>query len=290
MMLWLEDNLESKKMVIQRAALFSIATLFILFVFQPFGTINSTISYKFLRLSGYGLVTFCGLLLAGTLEIILSRKQFNRRLRLFLVCCLYVGITAAFNHSYFVVSIIGSWHWQNQLLFVLYTLAIGVFPISISYLINRYANRPIEPQVAQTNNISPQSNEPIATQVDKNIEVPLIILTGDNKGDELQVSLTQLLFIKSADNYCELAIYSDNKVSTKLLRCSLTRILKQLTTNSLIHRCHRSYAVNLTLVELSTGNAGGLQLLMKPIGVTVPVSRSYVDVIKKALLLAPKAC
>ena len=82
----------------------------------------------------------------------------------------------------------------------------------------------------------------------------------------------------------------DNKVSHKLLRCSLTRILKQLPEQTLVHRCHRSYAVNLALVELSTGNAGGLKLVMKPIGITVPVSRTYVDTIKQALLLIPEAC
>jgi DNA-binding LytR/AlgR family response regulator len=53
-------------------------------------------------------------------------------------------------------------------------------------------------------------------------------------------------------------------------------------------RCHRSYAVNLALVELSTGNAGGLKLMMKPLDVTIPVSRSYVGTIKQALPLVPK--
>ena len=63
MKLWLEDNLGSRKALIQRALLFSGVTLFVLFLFQPFGTNNDISSYKYLRLSGYGLVTFCALLL-----------------------------------------------------------------------------------------------------------------------------------------------------------------------------------------------------------------------------------
>lgn len=293
MTLWLKDDLVSRKMVFQRALLFSVVTLFVLFVFQPFGTNNSTMPYKFLRLSGYGLVTFCALLLSGTLEILLTRMRLTNRLRLLVIPCLYVSILAVFNHSYFVVSIMGAWHWQNQLLFILFTIAMGAFPIGLMYLVNHLTSKNSQPrQFTPTENKGDgNSNNNNESLVSKEIvESPLITLTGDNKSDELQLALSQLLFIKSADNYCELAIWANNKVSHKLLRSSLSRILKQLPTDSLIHRCHRSYAVNLALVELSTGNAGGLQLLMKPLGVTVPVSRSYVDAIKQVLLLVPKAC
>jgi len=286
MTLWLEDNLASRKVVIQRAILFSAVTLFILFVFQPFGTINSTISYKFLRLSGYSLVTFCALFLSGTLEIILSRHKLSNRLRLCIIPCLYIGIVAVFNHSYFVVSIMGAWHWQNQLLFILFTLAIGIFPISLIYIFNRYSTKAQQGPQAEHSTII--SSPPL--KINEPFKSSLITLTGENKGDILQLALSQLLFIKSADNYCELAILIDNKVSHKLLRSSLTRILRQLPNTCLVHRCHRSYAVNIALVEQSNGNASGLQLLMKPMSVTVPVSRSYVDAIKQALQLAPKAC
>ena len=209
-----------------------------------------------------------------------------------MIPCLHLGIAAVFNHSYFVVSIMGSWHWKNQLLFILFTLAIGILPIGFICFVNRYASKnTIAQQVIHTQNNSNNSNQALnIVETAVTVAAPLITLTGDNKGDMLHVALAQLLFIKVADNYCEIAILTDNKVSHELLRSSLTRILKQLPSNSMIHRCHRSYAVNLALVELSTGNAGGLQLLMKPMGVTVPVSRTYVDAIKQGLLLAPKAC
>jgi len=223
MMLWLKDDLESKKMVIQRAILFSAITLFVLFVFQPFGTINSTISYKFLRLSGYGLVTFCALLLSGTLEIVLSRYKLTSWLRILTIFCLHVGIVAVFNHSYFVVAIMEAWHWQNQLLFILITVAFAILPISIIYFVNRYTSK-IRPLQQVTDKVNePETNNEIFG-VNKTVESPLVTLIDDNKGDNLQVTIDQLLFIKSADNYCELAIFSDNKMSNKLLRSSLTVI------------------------------------------------------------------
>jgi DNA-binding LytR/AlgR family response regulator len=106
----------------------------------------------------------------------------------------------------------------------------------------------------------------------------------------VEVALSDILFIKSADNYCELALIDELSGSRKLLRCSLTNLLKQLPSDSQVLRCHRSYAVNLLLVKSWQGNAGGLQLAMQSGDVVVPVSRTYVDVIKQSLLLAPKVC
>ena len=80
-MLWLKDDLESRKLVIYRAVMFSFITLFVLFIFQPFGTSNDSEPYKLLRLSGYGLVTFCALLLSGAIEIALLKINFNDKLK-----------------------------------------------------------------------------------------------------------------------------------------------------------------------------------------------------------------
>ena len=282
MQLWLQDDLPSRKTLVRRALVFSAVTLFVLFLFQPFGTHDDLISYKFLRLSGYGLVTFCAFLLSGVLEIGLTRLKVKNQFQYLLIPSLYIGIVAVFNHSYFVVAILGSWHWQNQLLFVFYTLAIGLFPISFMYLVNRHSDTISKPQ--QLDVVDSHSEGKITTQA------KLITLSGDNKDDNVQVALSDILFIKSADNYCELALLDEISDSGKLLRCSLTNLLKQLPSDSQVFRCHRSYAVNMLLVRSWQGNAGGLQLAMQAGDVVVPVSRTYVDVIKQALSLVPKVC
>ena len=282
MQLWLQDDLPSRKSLLQRALVFSAVTLFVLFLFQPFGTHKDLISYKFLRLSGYGLVTFCAILLSGVLEIGLTRFKAKSQFQYLLIPSLYIGIVAVFNHSYFVVAILGSWHWQNQLLFVFYTLAIGLFPISFMYLVNRHSDTISKPQQLDAVDSSAEGN--ITTQA------KLITLSGENKDDNVQVALSDILFIKSADNYCELARLDEKSGSRKLLRCSLTSLLKQLPSDSQVLRCHRSYAVNMLLVKSWQGNAAGLQLAMQSGDVVVPVSRTYVDVIKQALSLVPKVC
>lgn len=270
----------------QRALLFSTVTLFVLFLFQPFGTQNDMSAHKYLRLSGYGLVTFCALLLAGALEIGLARFTLKRQLRALLIPSLYIVIVAVFNHSYFVVAILGTWHWQNQLLFVFYILAIGLFPIIFMFLVNRHSVTISQPQPQP----QPIALEPVQAKSTTPTLETQITLSGDNKDDIVQVSLSQILFIKSADNYCELVILEDEKCHRKLLRCSLSKLLKQLPVDAQVVRCHRSYAVNLGLVKLWQGNAGGLQLTMQADDVVVPVSRTYVEATKQALSFAPKAC
>lgn len=288
MRLWLEDDLVSRKALIQRALLFAAVTLFVLLLFQPFGTNNDMSSYKYLRLSGYGLVSFCALLLSGVLEIALTRSRLKTQLRWVVIPSLYIGILAVFNHSYFVVAFLGSWHWQNQLLFVFYILAIGLFPVSFMFLVNRHSVSLTSPQAVDL--VQPQTENSDAVIGNMTTPTHLITLTGDNKDDNIQVALSQILFIKSADNYCELVILEGVSSNNKLLRSSLTNLLKQLPNNSQVYRCHRSYAVNLLLVKSWEGNAGGLQLSMQADDIVVPVSRTYVDAIKQSLSLVPKAC
>ncbi|MEL0632787.1 LytTR family DNA-binding domain-containing protein [Pseudoalteromonas carrageenovora] len=259
--------------------MFSFITLFVLFIFQPFGTSNDNEPYKLLRLSGYGLVTFCALLLSGVIEIALLKIKLKSLSRLIIIPFIYLLITGLFNHGYFVVAVLGAWHWQNQLLFVGYIFCIGVFPLIFLLLVNRHLKNLIPSSAANTNQ----------TRLEE-IALEVISLKGENKNDEVKVAHHHILFIKSADNYCEITIFDGDKIAQSLLRTSLTGLLKQLPHSTSVVKCHRSYAVNLLSVKHYSGNAGGLQLSLNESNITIPVSRTYVKTIKDALLLAPKTC
>ncbi|MEM5533236.1 MULTISPECIES: LytTR family DNA-binding domain-containing protein [Pseudoalteromonas] len=278
-MLWLKDDLDSRKLVVYRAVMFSFIALFVLFVFQPFGTSSDTESYKFLRLFGYGIVTFCALLLSGFIEIVLLKFKLSKLSRLIIIPITYILITALFNHGYFVVAVLGSWHWQNQLLFVGYIFCIGVFPLIFLLVVNRHVIDLTKPSTVS-----------VDQEQLREVELKTITLKGDNKNDEINTAHHHILFIKSSDNYCEITILEGASTSRKLLRVSLSSLLKQLPENTIILRCHRSYAVNLQNIQHYSGNAGGLQLSLHTIDIKIPVSRSYVKVIKDALSLIPKTC
>lgn len=285
-MLLLNNSLAARFTLHKRALLFSICTVLVLFIFQPFGTYESQLSYKYLRLAGYGLATFFAVFLTGMIEIGLSKYLSKLRYYSLLVICLHIFIIALFNHAYFVVAIYDQWHWQNQLMFIVYVMAIAIFPFTIMYFYEKHSATTLNdnnPAITKTY-IDDIGGASEANQV----SAPLVHITGENKTDALTVELTDLVLLKSADNYCEIITKKEDSISVNLLRVSLSKALAQLPPNKLIMRCHRSYGVNLSLVESSYGNANGLKLDMMVGDTTVPVSRAYVNSIKQALLVTPK--
>lgn len=281
-MLWLDSSLSSRLALQKRALLFAVVTVLILFVFQPFGTYESVLSYKFLRLAGYGVATFLAIFVAGFIEI--SVSHFRDKFAYYPQCiiALYIVIAAFFNHSYFVVAIYNQWRLENQLMFILYVSAIAIIPILIMYLRSgkevKVASESQEPQVI---------TEKPATEVEATQMTQPVDIVGENKSDILSVALSDIVLLKSADNYCEIVTKKAEVVSTVLLRVSLSKALAQLPNNETIVRCHRSFGVNLSMVKSYQGNANGLQLELYGIDTTVPVSRSYVNEVKVALSLIP---
>jgi DNA-binding LytR/AlgR family response regulator len=104
-----------------------------------------------------------------------------------------------------------------------------------------------------------------------------IEFTAENERDKLRVSLNELLYIESADNYSRF-VYVSNP--PELMRASLSRLETQLTTELLV-RCHRSYLVNLTKVKKVRGNAQGYRLGLEGSEFEVPVARRFSHLVNK---------
>ncbi len=270
------------KTIIQRGLLFATLTVAILLVFQPFGTYESDISYKYLKLCGYGLVTLCAMVVAGLIELAWSHKHSFKRLERYLIPTLYLLITGFFNHGYFAVTVLGTWHWYNQILFFFYVATIGAFPVAFMLLVGRHAR---QIRLSQTN--STESGESVSEEQSPQAAVDqpsqLVILSGENKNEVLNLNINELVSIKAADNYCEVTAVRQQTVTTNLLRISLNKLLEQFPTDIHIERCHRSYAVHIDAVTSYSGNASGLTLMTSIDGFTIPVSRAYVKAIKNAL-------
>lgn len=281
-MLWLNDSLSSRVALQKRALLFASLTVLILFIFQPFGTYESALSYKYLRLAGYGVATFLAVFIAGLIEIALFKHKAKLNYYPFLVVSLYIAFAAVFNHSYFVVAVYDSWRWENQLMFVFYVSAIAIFPLAILYF--RHRSDVLLP--LERTSLDPEKD---ATSKEKETkESTVVTIVGENKSDVLSVALNDIVLLKSADNYCEIFTKKEDTVSISILRISLSKVLEQLSNHHCIVRCHRSFGVNLSLVASCQGNASGLKLNMQFGDVVVPVSRTYVATVKHALSLTPK--
>ncbi len=94
------------------------------------------------------------------------------------------------------------------------------------------------------------------------------------KNEDINLCLSNLLFIKSDGNYLEVYTHKDQKTSQKLYRASLQETLMHLEPYPYIIQSHRSYLVNTQNIIRTEGNARNYQLFFKDTELFVPVSRN----------------
>ncbi len=94
-----------------------------------------------------------------------------------------------------------------------------------------------------------------------------IVLTGENKLDVLQIHLSDLVCISSADNYVEVSYLMQTKLSKKLLRTTLKNIHPQVPDLLKVHRSHLINPVHFK----DWKNANTVELTQTE----VPVSKNY---------------
>ena len=115
------------------------------------------------------------------------------------------------------------------------------------------------------------SDEPPKTRNEKKITI------FDNRGTmSLSVSLTNLYFIESDDNYIKVW-YSDSSGQMKqyMLRCRLKTVEDSFAGSDLV-RCHRKYIVNISKVKLLKAEKEGYKISLDIENVdTIPISRTY---------------
>lgn len=99
----------------------------------------------------------------------------------------------------------------------------------------------------------------------------------DEKGDlKITIALENLLYIESADNYVTIFYLNKSKQSRFLLRNSLKWMEENLTKDTPLVRCHRSFIVNMEKVKVLKKIKGGIVLELDIEGIPdIPVSKTY---------------
>lgn len=246
-------------------------TLF-LFIFQPFGTNYSRHElWDFLLICSYfGLATVIGCVLMYTIALGFSSffkeddwviwKEIVANLGLIMI----IGVLNLLLASVLYKRALS---WHSFWIFQMYTLLIGLFPIVITaftkqrMLLQRYRT------AAQTVSDGLHLGE-------EQISGVVLQLQGENQQDEISLAKQHLLYMEAADNYVKVVSYDGQQAQQAMLRSSLKAIEEQLQSYPRIYRCHRTYMVNLDLVEQVSGNAQGYKLHLPYTEKLIPVSRS----------------
>lgn len=83
-----------------------------------------------------------------------------------------------------------------------------------------------------------------------------------------------VLYIESADNYCNIHYINEGKEDTFILHNSLKNLDNEKKYPGLL-RCHRGYMVNISNVKLLRKEKEGLVIELSQGGKAIPVSRTY---------------
>ena len=101
-----------------------------------------------------------------------------------------------------------------------------------------------------------------------------MVLSAASGKEKVEIRLSDLLLIKSVDNYVEIYTADNGRVSARILRSSLRRIEQDLRDRPYLFKCHRAFLVNVRNISRVAGNSQGYKLIFKGIEFSVPVSRN----------------
>ncbi|MFN7115645.1 MAG: LytR/AlgR family response regulator transcription factor [Saprospiraceae bacterium] len=139
------------------------------------------------------------------------------------------------------------------------TILVGIIPIGIAVMVQYF----LRPKTVYADHA-------------------MVFLQAQQANDWLKISLDQLLFITSSDNYASIYYLENKKLNRKLLRGSLKHFESQIK-NLPIQRCHHSYIVNLNAVSYLEGNTRNLRLYLFHWEQPIPVSRTFASAILQSL-------
>ena len=123
-------------------------------------------------------------------------------------------------------------------------------------------------------------NEELKKMQEERVEE--LTLTGTtNESVTLQIS--HLLYIEAVGNYVKVSHLRDDQVHTDMLRATMKQMEETLQGYPMIVRCHRAFLVNLGQVEQIVSHSGSTQLLIKHCQESLPVSRSNMAQVKRAI-------
>ncbi len=173
-----------------------------------------------------------------------------------------LGVIVFITYNY-----LGNWHdWQIKSLpgFIFKTATVLVFPAVGVFFYFRYKSLQ-------------QKYDAILTNTDSRIdEKSMIHFSGEGSKDNISVSVADFIYAQAQDNYSEIHFLKGDKLAKFLIRSSLGRLLDTLEYDFL-HRCHRSYMINLYNVHSIKGSRKDLQINMVHSDIAIPVSQTYVD-------------
>lgn len=272
--------LSSKRQRFISAVLFGAFVFVFLQVFKPFG-ISEIRGQVWMVTLGYGLITFLAIIIVQFWFVMLFPNFYNEdhwTIGKDILHTLLIVVLVAAGNIFFTASLgFMPLSWPSFLLFLGFTIAVGIFPVTIQAFIRM--------SVVQRRNLkkSIEMTDELHHRPPLQHSSPEITLTDEDGRSALMVNPEDILALESADNYVEVYYLSEGKLKSALVRNALKNYEDQLSENADFFRCHRSFIINLRNVQKVEGNARGYHLLLHEDMKAVPVARRRVEEFLKFL-------
>lgn len=245
--------------------------LFVLF-FQPFAYESLDYENRILFTAGLGAIVFLVILIIRVLTPWLLRNYSEKD----------PGKLLHPNIPGFSILIISS------VAFAFYLQYVGEVQITFYTMLKVVLICLAPPVILRRCDIVQELKDESATQrtIIKNLQMQLdkyrtekaderIELISETGSENIQFSLHEILFIRSADNYVEAAYREGEDFEKKLLRATLRNIEQQLKHYPEFIRCHRSCIVNAEHIEKLYRKNSSYWISLKDSDTQLPVSRQY---------------
>ena len=127
-----------------------------------------------------------------------------------------------------------------------------------------------------------QSALELNKKLKENRELKSKIITFESEygKENLEIKLSSLILIKSANNYIEVFWNENNQVKNQMIRSSMFKTEKLFKDYKFIFRSHRSFIVNIEYIIRIEGNSLGYKLFLENLDFPVPVSQKYTSKLK----------
>ncbi len=272
----------------QASFFFGLFVFLFLLVFRPFGL--ATLPQGIVQVGlGYGFTTFLIMVLLNVVVFTLLPQYFNEQKwtvgKELFWACVNISLIGLANAAYTAYIGLAGFSLYNILWYQVYTFVIGLFPVMATVLLREAALKRKYEAAAEVLNTEIHEHEAVAVHMPK--EDVRVLLASETANDDLQLNLSDLLYIRSSDNYVEVYYQTKLGIAKKLLRNTLKQIAEDLAVYPNLFRCHKSYLVNLDNVKHVSGNAQGYKLHFAHTEELIPVSRQLNAEIKSRLADAP---
>lgn len=159
-------------------------------------------------------------------------------------------------------------------------LLVNLLPLIILILLYRYK------WLKHAVGVLQEQNKEILAKIEEyenGLNEEEIDIISENKSDRVKLKYSNIVFIRSADNYIEINYLEKDSVIKKMLRTTLRNIEFQLADKKNFIRCHRTHIVNTSFIEKLIRNYGVNSLKLKCCEDIIPVSRQYLMPVKVAI-------